>query len=193
MAVDGAADVGLDNAELAPNRLLGSDAGLSGALPDTDDEYWLAELMPYRSVSPVPPVAFGPVVANAALGLYALGSYGPPADGADAAASGCGDVEDEDNVGSDADGSELVADFVEAFGVDTSLSASAFAGEFGYVAGGALAAAADDDTGMDMLGGSAGVAAAVELAAGEFAVARFADDGGVAGVRPAMATGCGVD
>ena len=52
---------------------------------------------------------------------------------------------------------------------------------------------ADDVTGMDMFGGSAGVPTATGLAVGEFAAARFAEDGGAAGVRPATATGCGVD
>jgi len=33
----------------------------------------------------------------------------------------------------------------------------------------------------------------VDVAAGVVAAAKFADDGGAAGVRPAMATGCGVD
>jgi hypothetical protein len=64
---------------------------------------------------------------------------------------------------------------------------------FGYAACGALANVADDVTGMDMLGGRAGVPTATELAPGEFAAARFADDGGAAGVRPATVTGCGVD
>jgi hypothetical protein len=56
-----------------------------------------------------------------------------------------------------------------------------------------LATVAEDVTGIDMLGGSAGVPAAAEPAAGEAAAARFVDDGGAAGVRPAIATGCGVD
>jgi hypothetical protein len=56
-----------------------------------------------------------------------------------------------------------------------------------------LANVAFDVTGMDMLGGRAGVPATADLAAGEPTAAKFADDGGAAGVRPAMATGCGVD
>ena len=56
-----------------------------------------------------------------------------------------------------------------------------------------MANVADDVTGMDILGGRAGVPATAEAAAGEFAAAKFADDGGAAGVRPAMATGCGAD
>ena len=54
-------------------------------------------------------------------------------------------------------------------------------------------AAAVDVAGVDMLGGSGGKPATVEAAAGEPAAARFADDGGAAGVSPAIATGCGVD
>ena len=66
--------------------------------------------------------------------MYALGSYGPAAGGAVAAASVDVVVEDGGNVGSDADGRAVVEDLVVALGVDVSLSASAFAGEFGYVA-----------------------------------------------------------
>jgi hypothetical protein len=76
-------------------------------------------------------------------------------------------------------------------GADVILSASELAA-FGYVAWGALATV-DAVIGIDMLGGTAGVRAAAGAAVGEFAAARFADDGGAAGVRPAMATGCGVD
>jgi hypothetical protein len=48
---------------------------------------------------------------------------------------------------------------------------------------------ADGVTGIDMLGGTGGKPATAGLAAGEFVAARFADDGGAAGVRPAIATG----
>ena len=95
-------------------------------------------------------------------------------------------------MGSDDDGRAEVAAFVVAFGADVSLSASDWRRLDTRLAG-ALANVADDVTGMDMLGGSAGEPATAEPAAGEFAAARFADDGGAAGVRPAMATGCGVD
>jgi hypothetical protein len=56
-----------------------------------------------------------------------------------------------------------------------------------------LANVADDVTGIDMLGGSAGVPATAAAPAGDLAAARFADDGGAAGVKPATATGCGAD
>ena len=85
-----------------------------------------------------------------------------------------------------------VAAFDAAFGADVILSASELAA-FGYAACGALANVAFDVTGMDMLGGRAGVRATADVAAGEPAAARLADDGGAAGVRPATATGCGVD
>jgi hypothetical protein len=56
-----------------------------------------------------------------------------------------------------------------------------------------FANAVDGVTGIDKLGRPAGVPATAELAAGEFIAARFADDGGAAGVKPATATGSGVD
>src|SRR5262249_7769497 len=44
-----------------------------------------------------------------------------------------------------------------------------------------------------MLGGICGNPVSPALGAGDFAAARLAEDGGAAGVSPAMATGCGVD
>src|SRR4051794_35507450 len=74
------------------------------------------------------------------------------------------------------------ADFDPVFGADVSLSASEFAGEKGGTCG--LA-------GVD---GDVSRAEPVGVAAGDpEAAARFVDDGGEAGVRPATATACGVD
>jgi hypothetical protein len=96
-------------------------------LPAIDVEYWLAELMPYRSGSLTAPVASVPLDAKAAVGLYALGSYGPTAAGAEAAAT-TGDVAAAGaNVGREAEGSAVVVAFVVALGADVSLSASALA------------------------------------------------------------------
>jgi hypothetical protein len=47
--------------------------------------------------------------------------------------------------------------------------------------------------GIDMLAEVAGAPATGVVALGVPAAARFADDGGAAGVKPAIATGCGVD
>jgi hypothetical protein len=63
------------------------------------------------------------------------------------------------------------------------LSANEFALAIGGAAAGALATVVGDVTGMVMLG----------VAAEVLAAAKFVDEGGTAGVRPATATGCGVD
>ena len=76
------------------------------------------------------------------------------------------------------------------------MSASALAGEFGKAPGAVAAVAAGDVTGIDMLGGSVGKPATPAVAAGAAGVpaaARLVDDGEAAGVRPAIATGVGVD
>lgn len=96
------------------------------------------------------------------------------------------------NGGSEAVETGAVAALVFALGDDVSLSANELAA-FGYAACGALAKLPDDVTGIDMLGGSAGVLIPATGVAGEPAAARFADDGGAAGVSPATATGWGVD
>ena len=76
-----------------------------------------------------------------------------------------------------------------------SLSASELAGlgAPGKVAAGAPATAPAGVTGIDMLGGVAVAPAAGVAAPGVPAAARFVDDGDAAGVRPAIATGWGVD
>ena len=75
------------------------------------------------------------------------------------------------------------------------MSASEFAGLGGpgYVAVGALATVPADVTGIDMPAGDAAAPATGVTALGVPAAARFAEDGGAAGVRPAIATACGVD
>jgi hypothetical protein len=63
----------------------------------------------------------------------------------------------------------------------------------GSVAIGVRAIVAEGVKGIDMLGGVAAAPAIGVVGAGVPAAARFADDGGAAGVKPAIATGCGVD
>ena len=121
-----------------------------------------------------------PTEANVVAGLYPFGSYGPAAGVAGAAVSDETDVEAAGAVAAAADG-------------DVSLSASALAGEFGKAPGAVPAVAAGDVTGIDMLGGRFGKPATPAFAAGAPAAARFVDDGEAAGVRPAIATGVGVD
>jgi hypothetical protein len=133
-----------------------------------------------------------PLEAKAALGLYAFGSYGPATGGADAAAIGADVAAPGAIVGSEPVGRTGLVAFVIALGEDVSLSANALAA-FGYAAGGAPANVADEVTGIDTLAGIGGKPATAEPAAGELVAARFADDGGAAGVSPATATGFGED
>lgn len=86
------------------------------------------------------------------------------------------------------------------FGVDTNLSASPVS--LGNAVAGAAAIAAEGGTetiaGGVVIGGEVEGTAVAPIApiapvAGALAAARFVDDGGAAGVRPAMAVACGVD
>jgi hypothetical protein len=65
----------------------------------------------------------------------------------------------------------------------------------GYVAAGALASVADDVTGIATDGGIDGgeIDGVVAPATAGVAAAKLADDGVAAGVKPAIATACGVD
>lgn len=132
------------------------------------------------------------VVALAADGLYALGSYGP----VDAVVVVGGLVGTGDVGRLDATGDVAPVDF----GVETSLSARPLS--LGYVVPGVAATLVDGGIETVAGGGEAGVVAAdaavapkVPTAPAAVApeVARFVDEGGVAGVRPATTAGCGVD
>ena len=121
--------------------------------------------------------------------MYPFGSYGP------AAGAALGDAVSDETEAPAGGAVAARAAGAAAFGA-VSLSASALAGEFGRAPGAVAAVAAGDVTGIDMLGGRVGKPATPAVApgaAGVPAAARLVDDGEAAGVRPATATGVGVD